>query len=96
MRNIFLEELSVKCYGEAPFMEKSQSETLLQKIKIECISGSTAWKVIQFAFIVYPSGSLPKYIKTKMPTTLLPFLRTLTKLKAFSGWEVQKQKIKSR
>ena len=36
--------------------------------KIEHISGSALWSVIKLAFFVYPSGGLPKYIKTNVLT----------------------------
>ena len=39
------------------------------KIKIEYISESVVWNIIQFVFIVFQSEGLPKYIKTKVLTT---------------------------
>ena len=40
-----------------------------KKIKIEHISWSTVWNIIKFVFIVCLRRGLPKYIKTKVPTT---------------------------
>ena len=48
-----------------------------KKIKIEHISGSTVWNVIQFVFIVCPSWGLPKYNKTKVLTTCFDLMSSL-------------------
>ena len=64
MRNVFPEKLITKCDGEIV-------PHLLEKIKIEHISGSTVRSFIQFVFIVCPSRELPKHIETKVLTTRL-------------------------
>ena len=46
---------------------RSYSQTLLIKIKVVCISGSTMLQnVTKFAFIACPSTGLPKNSKTKV------------------------------
>ena len=70
MRNIFLKKSNTKYGGEdspRPFYKKS---------KIEHISGSTAWNVVQFVFIVCPSGCVPKYTKTKAVITCFDFIKS--------------------
>ena len=62
MRIIFLEKSCTKYDGEdspRPFHKRT---------KIDHISGSTVWNVIQF-FIVCPNWGLAKYIKTRMLAT---------------------------
>ena len=58
--NIFLETSYTKCGGEG----KSQAN--LCKIKIELISGSIIWNIIQFIFIGCSGRGLPNFNKTKM------------------------------
>ena len=53
---------------------KSQSETLLGKIEIEHISGSSLKCYIKFAFIVSLSRGLSKYIKSKVLTSCSCFV----------------------
>ena len=49
-------------------VEKLVPDPIIE-IKLEHISGLTVWNGMQFVFIVYPIGVLPKYIKTKVLTT---------------------------
>ena len=81
MRNIFLKKSNTKYGGEdspRPFYKKS---------KIEHISGSTAWNVVQFVFIVCPSGCVPEYTKTKAVITCFDFIKSFfQKQKEFWIW----------
>ena len=56
MRSIFFKKSYTKCDEEA-------------SPRLKLVSGSTVWNVTVFAFIVYPSQCLQKYIKTKVVTT---------------------------
>ena len=75
MRNIFLQKSCAKCSGEA------SPKSFHRKIKL---SISTVWNVIKFVFIVCPSQSLLKYVKTKVLTTCF-YLKTFYKNKKRSG-----------
>ena len=57
----------------------AHSQILLQKIKIDYISGSTVWNVIRFVLIVYLSRGLPKYIETKVLTTCFYIIKSFFK-----------------
>ena len=60
MKKIFLEKSYKKFDGEVsprPFYKKSKLSTSLDQ------------QSEMFVFFVYPSGGLPKYIKTKVLTT---------------------------
>ena len=64
------------------------SRTLLWKIKIEHISGSTVWNVIQFVFLACPSWGLPKHNKTKVLTTCFDLMSSLFLKKQIRGLEL--------
>ena len=60
MRNIFLQKLCPKYGGENSSKNKRK--------KNGHISASAVWSFIQFAFVVYSSWGLPKYIESKVLT----------------------------
>ena len=79
MRNILSWKIMHKIW------RRSYSQTLLWKIKIEHISGSTIWIVIKFVFIICPSRGLLKYIKTEVLTTYFYLIKSFSKMKKWSG-----------
>ena len=74
MKNIFLKKSYTKCGGEAslrPFNKKNE---------IQHISGSTAWNVTKFVFIVSLSQGLSKSIKKFIYLLLLlPYTKLFKK-----------------
>ena len=74
MKNIFIEKSYTKCGGEA------SPRPFYIKIKIERISRSTAWNAINFVFSVYPSGGLPKHIKTKVLINCIKLFKNLKRV----------------
>ena len=71
MKNIFLQKLCTKYGGE------NSSRLFLKKRKKNGhISASAVWNFIQFAFVVYSSWGLPKYIESKVLTTCFYLLHT--------------------
>ena len=52
-----------------------QSQTILSKIKNEHTSWSTVWNAIKFVVIAYPSCDPQSYIKFKLVTTFLYYIK---------------------